>query len=1373
MAQVHRQQVCTHARATPCLNLHALGEQWIGEVSDVDIVQAPQEDSHEGDLLIFKAQIRGWETDARRTRCRSLMEKSGHILRQALLRPVWKDILLIPKQWYPADSPKFETEGWWYAPAEEVLGRTCKSCRTFYEIENSAGTRRSRRNTMRCPKCRSENDQAGATGERGKQKNAKRKKAAQTPDASNLRRSERVHGQERLYDHGSSSESDSPDNSDNHEYDAQPCYGIKMRAADPRYITDGEDINRGDVLLTMTQVKELINIKAQSAAEIATIWLTTADMGFSLTTESNEVTCPKDAREGKVSDRFLAPAISRFATSVLEGDEQVEDLTQPINEARRRLASLHRRWSKIIKTSESENVRMQACKEAEKSNKFTRIVQRRDLPWEKDSIARAAYDPEHIPDCNVQATIGKHFLFHEVIPKAANGLGYLRVTTKSLWWQHEHFPNVWTSEGLTTCMENGYQWTINSTTWNHLRMMWLAVGAAEREEIKGREETVGREGAAEREHVEERGGAAEQEGKVGSNAATGREGVPGREEADEGVGATERKGTTGREGATKRGALDLLRHIYLESLFQDALEANGYRSPTWRILRALQAIINANVVIGESRLTAAPFFEGAGRPSGPFWGPQQGRRVILWESLSLEDQQKCLNDLQDDTEWVIWCKAKPKDMATQAFRAYGQCIFEGKREKPKQAKGTQEDVSGGKHVVRARSWWKRGDVSACAVQTHMQCWVHRDTIVDEGQVEMKMREAWEHEHSKDETNIDLRGLERHYWNGTEAGCLGCYDFPGETWAGDGSVHKGAMGAGSICLQRPTCILVVRVGREEEGVSSLRSELAAMARTLQAAPAESDLIYLCDSEAALNKISRWIGSGPRTTLAGDANADIMISIIERVRERVQKGARTFMIKVKAHRGEPLNELADTQAENARQLQDECRQWTVRTPSMTYEWSDSNGVKQTTAWSKAVRKAMVRGGAEYQVQEAMNHAVINWSKTFLRDTNAGLHSIGQAASMGVQGDLMSNERWGRECMLQLQEDENWNKPTTTTWAAEFLLREGESREFLGSWIRSGKVPEAKKRRAKQVITCSFPCGQWLHMIGARASPRCELCRRERETRRASIDSLPPETVAHIQSAGCNLQKKSVIGAHNRCWKYLIGAISTHGEAKRSLEVLGGDKDRQLHTLWKETKIGEILPWDDTEEEAEELIARRRVERRASASNQANQQREDEQGGDEKDPSEEVIFGQRRPDSLAIDWTNKMVYVLEFKRTSDQRRDYREKGESRARVQHDVLIRSLEKVAGETESEGERWKVKLIVFVGGTCGSVHVQTFNNNLKELGVVESKRGAIRKGLVQELLHAQDTVLCSYFAQREGATNGDKGRRSTAAEVFQGLDKFG
>jgi hypothetical protein len=68
----------------------------------------------------------------------------------------------------------------------------------------------------------------------------------------------------------------------------------------------------------------------------------------------------------------------------------------------------------------------------------------------------------------------------------------------------------------------------------------------------------------------------------------------------------------------------------------------------------------------------------------------------------------------------------------------------------------------------------------------------------------------------------------------------------------------------------------------------------------------------------------------------------------------------------------------------------------------------------------------------------------------------------------------------------------------------------------------------------------------------------------------------------------------------------------------------------------------------------------------------------------------------------------------------------------------------VAGEAVGENSGWKIKLVVFVGGTCGSVHVQTFNNNLKELGVLESKRHTIRRGLVHELLYAQDTVLCVF-----------------------------
>jgi hypothetical protein len=57
---------------------------------------------------------------------------------------------------------------------------------------------------------------------------------------------------------------------------------------------------------------------------------------------------------------------------------------------------------------------------------------------------------------------------------------------------------------------------------------------------------------------------------------------------------------------------------------------------------------------------------------------------------------------------------------------------------------------------------------------------------------------------------------------------------------------------------------------------------------------------------------------------------------------------------------------------------------------------------------------------------------------------------------------------------------------------------------------------------------------------------------------------------------------------------------------------------------------------------------------------------------------------------------------------------------------------------------------VFVGGTCGSIHVESFNRNMKALGVLESKWDPIRKKLVRLLLEEQDKVLRSYFAHKEG-----------------------
>ena len=175
---------------------------------------------------------------------------------------------------------------------------------------------------------------------------------------------------------------------------------------------------------------------------------------------------------------------------------------------------------------------------------------------------------------------------------------------------------------------------------------------------------------------------------------------------------------------------------------------------------------------------------------------------------------------------------------------------------------------------------------------------------------------------------------------------------------------------------------------------------------------------------------------------------------------------------------------------------------------------------------------------------------------------------------------------------------------------------------------------------------------------------------------------------------MQKKSVIGAHNRCWKYLLGAISTHGEATRDLEFIGGDKDRPLKQLWTETRISNILPWDEIADEAERLLESDQANRQALDDDHVDKEQEDDQvvDRDETDPYNEVMFGRRRPDSIAVDWTSKVLYVLEFKRTSDQRQNYRERGESRQRAQHDVLVKSLEKVAREVKHNPERTRARV---------------------------------------------------------------------------------
>ena len=224
----------------------------------------------EGEHLKFKAHIRGWKAGTRERRCQHLLKKPDHNLRKALLNATWKDILLVPHAWYPDHTPKYETKGWWYVPAEEVLGRTCKSCNAFRALADFTGNKRKKTVPGICFRCKSEDYRASTRRGSGSSKIGPRKRIALISEGSTLRRSARAQGLERVNYH-ECVESETRSDSDDDRSDEQLSYGLKLRAADPRYITRGDDKDRGDMLLTLVQVRELILEKQPSEEGVVTV----------------------------------------------------------------------------------------------------------------------------------------------------------------------------------------------------------------------------------------------------------------------------------------------------------------------------------------------------------------------------------------------------------------------------------------------------------------------------------------------------------------------------------------------------------------------------------------------------------------------------------------------------------------------------------------------------------------------------------------------------------------------------------------------------------------------------------------------------------------------------------------------------------------------------------------------------------------------------------------------------------------------------------------------------------------------------------------------------------------------------------------------
>jgi len=164
-----------------------------------------------------------------------------------------------------------------------------------------------------------------------------------------------------------------------------------------------------------------------------------------------------------------------------------------------------------------------------------------------------------------------------------------------------------------------------------------------------------------------------------------------------------------------------------------------------------------------------------------------------------------------------------------------------------------------------------------------------------------------------------------------------------------------------------------------------SGLAAFVLALRGTSVTKPMLYLCDNQALLKAVKRWVGEGGKATLVGALDADILLEAIEELLKRTKAGAARFLVKVKAHHGEPANEPADIQADKAISGKDVPTKWHDRTNRAVFTWQEPRRKGGTVSyedrestWNSRVRKEIRRGSAEEEVRKHRDRVTGAWKQ-----------------------------------------------------------------------------------------------------------------------------------------------------------------------------------------------------------------------------------------------------------------------------------------------------------------------------------------------------------------------------------------------------------
>jgi len=306
-----------------------------------------------------------------------------------------------------------------------------------------------------------------------------------------------------------------------------------------------------------------------------------------------------------------------------------------------------------------------------------------------------------------------------------------------------------------------------------------------------------------------------------------------------------------------------------------------------------------------------------------------------------------------------------------------------------------------------------------------------------------------------------------------------YTHSGIVVATDGSLKtNGAMGAAFVAKDsRLTERSVAVLGPP----SSIRPELTGIALALEACPQEEELTILTDCLSAMRLLKSTQRRDFPLWLHRHPVRHLLKHVVNLVNARAASGSVTRFVKVRAHRGEPLNEAADALAAAAAES-DPTRSLTLDLDADTIYFSFRG---MWAEFDPRIREELIQRAAQQRVSRILRS---------------------------------KSERASQE-----------GSPPALSLTAAWMLRTDQGRELLGKALGEMRISTAKKQ-VLQSIAGAFPCNAVLYKWRIVQSAACALC------------GHPTETQSHIQCS-CPALKEARIRAHHNLaqtlWKGILGA------------------------------------------------------------------------------------------------------------------------------------------------------------------------------------------------------------------------------------------